>query len=268
MDDISDELQCPVCLLIPREVPIPACSAGHIICKDCRKNVTICPTCRRPMQQDGTNTLANKMIGKVPHPCKYSQCQVKNNLKEIKEHEARCPERSIKCPHVSCKDMFKVSEIKNHAMSTKICINYNIHSGKEILVFLQDFLSRTSGVCDWPTRAFEDRGELVFFHRHFFMAHQTFAFYVTSMDGEADEKYLVKMRLKNLNDDRKSLSIGQNVMSIDSAPRNNEAVLASKNVMFVHWRTISEFIKWKNVTENGKEVTECSIEASIDILDN
>ena len=91
MDDISEELQCPVCLLIPREGPIPACPAGHIVCKECRENVATCPTCRRPMSGDGTNTLANKMIERVPHPCKYG-CQVKNYLKEIKEHEEICPE--------------------------------------------------------------------------------------------------------------------------------------------------------------------------------
>ena len=267
MDDISDELQCPVCLLIPREVPIPACPAGHIVCKDCRVNVKTCPTCRRPMKEDGTNTLANKMIERVPHPCKYSQCPEKNYLKEIKEHEARCRERTIKCPHLPCNDMVKVSEFKKYAMSTKNCINYNIHSRNSLLVFHQNDLSRTSGVCDCLSSAFEDRGELFLFHTHFFVAKQTFAFYVTSMAREA-EKYLVKMRLKNLNDDRKSLSIAQNVMSIDSAPRNYEAMWASKSVMFVQWKTISEFMKWRQIIVNGIEETVSNIEINIDILND
>ena len=75
-DSLSDELECPVCLVIPREVPVPACPVGHIVCKKCRVNVTTCPTCRRQMHQDGTNTFANKMIERIPHPCKYG-CQVK-----------------------------------------------------------------------------------------------------------------------------------------------------------------------------------------------
>ena len=79
--------------------------------------MTTCPTCRRPMLKDGTNTLANKMIELVPHPCKYSECQVKNYLKDIEEHEERCPERVVKCPYLRCNDMVKVSEFKKHAMA-------------------------------------------------------------------------------------------------------------------------------------------------------
>ena len=109
-DSFSDELQCPVCLLVPREIPIPACPVGHLVCQRCRVNVNICPTCRRPMLKNGTNTLANKMIERIPHPCKYSQCHVKNYLKEIVKHEARCPERTIKCPYLWCNEQVKVAE--------------------------------------------------------------------------------------------------------------------------------------------------------------
>ena len=60
----------------------------------------------------------------------------------------------------------------------------------------------------------------------------------------------------NLNDERKSLSIAQNVISMDSAPYDVKSVLASRSVMFVHWRTMSEFMKWRNETDKeGKQVT-------------
>ena len=133
VSDVSDELQCLICLLIPREVPIPACPVGHIICKECRVNVTICPTCRRPMHQDGTNAIVNRMIERVPHPCKYSQCQIKNNLKEIQEHEARCPERIIKCTYLKCNDKVKISEYQKHAMAKmNICNHYDGNLSKTI----------------------------------------------------------------------------------------------------------------------------------------
>ena len=49
--DIQDHwieklLECPVCYNIPRDLPIPQCPAGHIICKTCRDPVSMCPTCR------------------------------------------------------------------------------------------------------------------------------------------------------------------------------------------------------------------------------
>ena len=34
------ELECPVCYNIPREFPIPACPAGHVVCKTCRVKVS------------------------------------------------------------------------------------------------------------------------------------------------------------------------------------------------------------------------------------
>ena len=35
----AEDLECPVCFSIPRELPIPSCSAGHIVCKSCRVEV-------------------------------------------------------------------------------------------------------------------------------------------------------------------------------------------------------------------------------------
>ena len=90
------ELQCPVCLLIPREGPVGACSVGHIVCKGCQVNVESCPTCRRQLLRDGTNTIVNNMIEVIPHSCKYSKfgCKIKKRVIELKEHESKCPQRT------------------------------------------------------------------------------------------------------------------------------------------------------------------------------
>ena len=92
------ELECPVCLLIPREGPVGACSVGHIVCKNCKVNLDSCPTCRRKF--DGTNAIVNKMIEEVTHSCKFNQfgCKIKQHLNELVEHESKCPERTVKCP--------------------------------------------------------------------------------------------------------------------------------------------------------------------------
>ena len=65
--------------------------------------------------------------------------------------------------------------------------------------------------------------------------------------SEAD-KYLAKMTLKHQSDERKSLSFIQNVISIDSSPTDSKSALASSSVMFVHWRTMSGFLKGENET--------------------
>ena len=64
------------------------------------------------------------------------------------------------------------------------------------------------------------------------------------------------------------LSIKQNVILMDSAPCDAESVLASKSVMFVHWRTMSGFLKWEDETIDGKQSSKSKIEATLDILVN
>ena len=88
---------------------------------------------------------------------------------------------------------------------------------------------------------------------------KTFAFYVTGVT----EKSLAKITIMNCNDKRKFLANVQNVISMDSAPRDMNEVLASKDVMFVPWRQMSEFLKWIE-KDRGKAST---IHTTIDIID-
>ena len=59
-------MECPVCLTIPRSLPIPCCPAGHILCRSCRARVLHCPTCRRQLE-DNTSSLAATLIERVRH---------------------------------------------------------------------------------------------------------------------------------------------------------------------------------------------------------
>ena len=44
------------------------------------------------------------MIDKVPHRCKFAEygCEVKDFLCQLKIHEEKCEERTVKCPYISC----------------------------------------------------------------------------------------------------------------------------------------------------------------------
>ena len=113
----------------------------------------------------------------------------------------------------------------------------------------------------WKMRLLEDRGMMVYFHQHYFAAEQVFAFYITMAEHSREaKKFLARMTLKNQNDDRKSLSIIQDVISMDSAPRNTIEVLASKSVIFIHNKTMSGFMKL------SKEKKQTLFETTIDIL--
>ena len=46
--DLASFFECPVCFdyVLP---PIIQCSAGHLVCSNCRPKLTCCPTCRGPL---------------------------------------------------------------------------------------------------------------------------------------------------------------------------------------------------------------------------
>jgi len=270
------ELECPVCLQIPREIPVAACPVGHLVCKTCRVNVTSCPTCRRQMPADGTSILANKMIEEIPHPCKYSQfgCEIKNRLFELKEHEARCPERTIKCPHHRCNDVVQIRKYHVHAATSNCNRAGILAKGEKVSTFFSckeggSLLGRICRSVTWNMQGFEGlegrETKTFYLHQYYFAPEKTFAFYVTMAEHSSEtEKYLAKLTLENQKDERKSLTNIQNVISMDSAPRDKNAVLASQNVMMVPWSMMRGFVKWKEVGSTRRQYSE--INTTIDIL--
>jgi len=47
-EKLTDLLECPVCLDIPRSAPIFSCRNGHLICAKCQPKLECCPICRSP----------------------------------------------------------------------------------------------------------------------------------------------------------------------------------------------------------------------------
>ena len=93
--EIQSLLECPVCLTIPRDLPIPSCPSGHIVCQTCRSKVLNCPTCRQKMSKRNRNTLAGSIIEQMEHMCRHDGCEMKLKLQKIKIHEQHCPHEFI-----------------------------------------------------------------------------------------------------------------------------------------------------------------------------
>ena len=53
------------------------CARGHIVCSECRPNVTTCPQCRDPLGNI-RSLISEKMLEKLPCVCKFTDqgCQV------------------------------------------------------------------------------------------------------------------------------------------------------------------------------------------------
>ena len=62
------------------------------------------------------------MIEKVPHRCKFVEygCEVKDFLCQLKIHEGRCKERTVKCPH--CEAVVQLKKFREHVMEKECCV--------------------------------------------------------------------------------------------------------------------------------------------------
>ena len=76
---VESTLECPVCLSLPRDLPVPCCPSGHIVCNYCRGEVKKCPVCSQKMPANMTNSVVGSLIEQVEHKCQYSEqgCEVK-----------------------------------------------------------------------------------------------------------------------------------------------------------------------------------------------
>ena len=118
---VESSLECPVCLSLPRDLPVPCCPSGHIVCRSCRSGVKKCPICRQKMPASMTNSVVGSLIEQVEHKCLFSDqgCEAKMLLKDIRIHESRCRERTVECPFGNCEAVVQLKQFTSHAIETR-----------------------------------------------------------------------------------------------------------------------------------------------------
>lgn len=105
MDDnvgqlLYPELECPVCLLVPRSSPIYQCSVGHIVCLECQPKLNACPVCSAKFikPQVTRNFLAENLLPLVSRRCRYEvfECSFRSqDSVELQEHESACTHKPV-----------------------------------------------------------------------------------------------------------------------------------------------------------------------------
>jgi len=115
MSEVVGALNCPVCLELPRHLPVPVCQNGHTVCLTCSRNgLGHCPVCRDP-QPRGVSLLAGKLIQLVPHRCPHQPCNKVMRMGEVEEHQAACQHRNIRCVASSqCHANLTPATLKEH----------------------------------------------------------------------------------------------------------------------------------------------------------
>ena len=117
---LKDKLECPVCLDIPRNAPVPVCLNGHFVCQKCKRDS--CPSCRIVMGV-GTSLLAATILENIEHTCKFVDCDKVLAREDLENHEEGCAHRIISCPHVTCEGKFSLAKLVDHFQSSPCCMN-------------------------------------------------------------------------------------------------------------------------------------------------
>lgn len=115
LHEIKDALDCTICLDIPKNDPVYQCENGHILCKECRENITDCPVCRVKLGSL-RNLAIEKVLAKCPRPCEYSNygCIVKLTKEALDVHKDVCKYKPLQCLHPVCKEFVPMIEIPSH----------------------------------------------------------------------------------------------------------------------------------------------------------
>jgi len=155
-DVIAASLECPVCFNVPRELPIPQCPSGHIVCKDCRRSLSECPTCRRRLFANNNSSIAAFLIDQIPHKCKFNEfgCEKKGLLSDLKIHEKKCPERTVKCP-VNSNEVVQLKLFHEHAKDKYYPFNEKNSSENGFYTPLSSNYMNWDGVSQLRGREFE-----------------------------------------------------------------------------------------------------------------
>ena len=104
---LKREMQCPVCDQIPTIIPIPACSMGHIVCRECKDKIPIsrqirdkpCPICRSPLDEN-TSYVAGQVVSLFTDiPCSYKNigCSFEGSIDSHKAHNDVCMFKMVVC---------------------------------------------------------------------------------------------------------------------------------------------------------------------------
>jgi len=216
MTKVKSQLQCPVCFNIPRDLPVPSCPSGHIVCRPCKERVKNCPTCRQPMPANMTNSVVGALIDQVQHRCKYSDqgCEVRMMLKDLVIHEKQCPEKTITCPFYECARLMKLKDLDKHALEDKPVHSMTFSSG---IIFP---FAKNDVIYEKPYRAMGCIRALdQLFHINFVYHNPSKCFVFSFWLAESQEvasKYMVNVLIEG---DKKELCFnGIKVSSVENIP--------------------------------------------------
>ena len=209
----------------------------------------------------------------MPHKCKYSDygCDVKMKLKDITKHEAKCPERTVKCPRSNCRKDVQMKAFQKHLLSDRIC-------GVQLLG-APDFMYKLSeGYLNWDGELFRKNDEFdtkidktfrITVFRQLGMDFYLSACYVASKkaflftvflpsDKESAEPYNTKFIIEHPSIRRQIMVFEGQVLSIEEIDSILHPEVISKS-WCVNYEAVKPFLHVENISANNNRVWEVKL---------
>ena len=124
-EDMRKDIECPVCIQIPREIPIYQCENGHIICKNCQPRLEVCPQCRIFVGHT-RSLIAEKLVSKIQHKCKFAECVEERLLEDLQKHEDNCVFREFRCITRDCNEKMRLDNWIQHFQTYHSKFNFHM----------------------------------------------------------------------------------------------------------------------------------------------
>jgi len=236
LQQVKDKLECPVCMEMPRNGPVPVCPNGHFVCNTCKEET--CPTCRVAMG-GARSLLAVTIIESIDHKCKFDDCQENFALAELEKHEGVCWHRSVFCPHVVCKEKAPLAKLSEHLFQSKKCCTQD----GLIVAHSTNWNQRTYNVgkehlkdprLNWPVRLYSFSGELFAVFPRKLDGHYTFVimmFGSTSECAKFNFEMIVHENWAGAEESEMALKCRGNPLSIDRKENEMNYFEASEQFM-------------------------------------
>ena len=162
--NLRENLECPICTLVPHKTKILACSIGHQICQNCYNLIPgdpkKCPQGRCKYNSPPTQFLAlESMINQanIELNCKNAVqgCQVELQREELEKHELDCQYRMVTCPETDCQQNIVRSLLDDHFREND---DHGERKYGEEDIQIKPALLDDDNNIDWPTRSWEEKG--------------------------------------------------------------------------------------------------------------
>ena len=126
VEEMRGRVECQVCLILPKQGPVPMCPNGHFICTACKarnrqEGKLNCPTCQAPLGEI-KSLLAKTVIENVKHECDHEGCEEMIPHNEYQKHQESCHFRLVLCPGGgrTCHKLVAFCHLEIHT-SARIC---------------------------------------------------------------------------------------------------------------------------------------------------